>query len=234
MQLAQGTGSQKDSIRNLFSLETLEDLRSLGPPSHNSSCSAAEQQSPPSGRGALHTHNPSVLRLLRASTHFCLSAGSSLLGFWIFWPLFHRFFNSSQTSFYFQEEGSSWSLSKLFTHSRQKWVLVKQSCQTLCLLSSSPENLIKLLLQNTLDRTLRGLADLPMGYRKVKTRLREMRTFSRSACSLFCNHSTLGNWASLVAEMVKNLPTVLETTVWSLGQEAPLKKGMATNFSILA
>ena len=40
--------------------------------------------------------------------------------------------------------------------------------------------------------------------------------------------------ASLVAQMVKNLPAVLETQVQSLGQEDPLKKGMATHSSILA
>ena len=32
----------------------------------------------------------------------------------------------------------------------------------------------------------------------------------------------------------KNLPAVPETWVWSLGQEDPLKKGMATHSSILA
>ena len=40
--------------------------------------------------------------------------------------------------------------------------------------------------------------------------------------------------ASLVAQMVKNLPTVLETQVRSLGQKDPLEKGMATHSSILA
>ena len=40
--------------------------------------------------------------------------------------------------------------------------------------------------------------------------------------------------ASLVAQMVKNLPAMQETHVWSLGQEDPLKKGMATHASILA
>ena len=39
---------------------------------------------------------------------------------------------------------------------------------------------------------------------------------------------------SLVAQIVKNLPAVQETWVWSLGLEDPLKKGMATHFSILA
>ena len=34
--------------------------------------------------------------------------------------------------------------------------------------------------------------------------------------------------------MVKNLPAMLETWVRSLGQEDPLKKGMATHSNILA
>ena len=37
-----------------------------------------------------------------------------------------------------------------------------------------------------------------------------------------------------VAHIVKNLPTVQETWVQSLGQEDPLEKGMATRSSILA
>ena len=41
-------------------------------------------------------------------------------------------------------------------------------------------------------------------------------------------------WASLVAQMIKNLPSVQETWVWSLGLEDPLDKGMATHSSILA
>ena len=42
------------------------------------------------------------------------------------------------------------------------------------------------------------------------------------------------NSASLVAQMVKNLPAMQETQVWSLGQENPQEKGMATHSSILA
>ena len=34
--------------------------------------------------------------------------------------------------------------------------------------------------------------------------------------------------------MVKNLSTMQETLVWSLGREYPLEKGMATHSSILA
>ena len=42
------------------------------------------------------------------------------------------------------------------------------------------------------------------------------------------------NRASLVAQMVKNMPAMQETQVQSLGQEDSLEKGMATHFSILA
>ena len=45
---------------------------------------------------------------------------------------------------------------------------------------------------------------------------------------------SLNNWASPVAQRVKNLPAMQETWVQSLGQEDPLKKGMATHSSILA
>ena len=40
--------------------------------------------------------------------------------------------------------------------------------------------------------------------------------------------------ASLVAQMIKNLPAMLETQVQSVGREDPLEKGMATHSSILA
>ena len=40
--------------------------------------------------------------------------------------------------------------------------------------------------------------------------------------------------ASLVAQMVRNLPAVQETWVRSLTWEDPLEKGMATHFSIFA
>ena len=41
-------------------------------------------------------------------------------------------------------------------------------------------------------------------------------------------------WASLVAQLVKNLPAMQETWVRSLGWEDPLEKGTATHSSILA
>jgi len=47
------------------------------------------------------------------------------------------------------------------------------------------------------------------------------------------NSSRLGYtvtlWASLVAQMVKSLPAMLETWVQSLGQEEPLEKEIATH-----
>ena len=54
--------------------------------------------------------------------------------------------------------------------------------------------------------------------------------------SLFSNdtsHLEVGNWACLVAQMVKNLPAAQEVWVQSLGQEDLLEKEMATHSSIL-
>ena len=42
------------------------------------------------------------------------------------------------------------------------------------------------------------------------------------------------SWASLVAQMVKNLPAMWETWVQFLGWEDPLKEGVATHSSLLA
>ena len=47
-------------------------------------------------------------------------------------------------------------------------------------------------------------------------------------------HPLQYSWASLVAQMAKNLPAWWETWVWSLGWEDPLEKGTATHSSILA
>ena len=45
----------------------------------------------------------------------------------------------------------------------------------------------------------------------------------------------MSQWgASLVAQMVKNLPAVQETWVWLPGQEYPLEKGMATHSEFLS
>ena len=42
------------------------------------------------------------------------------------------------------------------------------------------------------------------------------------------------SWASLVAQTVKNLPTMGKTWVQSLGWEDPLEEGMTTHSGILA
>ena len=46
--------------------------------------------------------------------------------------------------------------------------------------------------------------------------------------------NTILFWVPLVAQLVKNLPAMQETWVWSLGWEDPLEKGKATHSSILA
>ena len=51
---------------------------------------------------------------------------------------------------------------------------------------------------------------------------------------LFCSLSDLSLGTSLLAQMVKHLPTMRETPVWSLHQEDPLEKEMATHSSSLA
>ena len=58
------------------------------------------------------------------------------------------------------------------------------------------------------------------------------RKFSKWNFQLLLVSSALE--ASLVAHMVKNLPTIQETKVRSLGREDPLEKGMATHSSIPA
>ena len=55
-----------------------------------------------------------------------------------------------------------------------------------------------------------------------------------SSVHSFNYHSSYLPLDSLVAQMVKSLPTMQETWVQSLDQENPLEKGMATHCSILA
>ena len=51
---------------------------------------------------------------------------------------------------------------------------------------------------------------------------------------LICQHPFSYIQASLVIQMVKNLLSMQETWVQSLGREDPLEKGMATHSRILA
>ena len=60
-----------------------------------------------------------------------------------------------------------------------------------------------------------------------------IRTFvSKMMSYLFNTMSGFVKVAFLVAQMVKNLPTMQKTQVWSLGQKDPLKKGIETHSSI--
>ena len=52
--------------------------------------------------------------------------------------------------------------------------------------------------------------------------------------SLLLSHYNINIGASLVAQIVKNLPATRETWVQSLGWEDLLEEGMATHSSILA
>ena len=57
----------------------------------------------------------------------------------------------------------------------------------------------------------------------------------RTKGARFLSDAPVGlEWASLMAQMVKNLLATLETWVLCLGSEDPLEKGMATHSSILA
>ena len=51
---------------------------------------------------------------------------------------------------------------------------------------------------------------------------------------LLLNASTPLKGLTLISQTVKNLPTMQETQVQSLGREDPLEKGMVTHSSILA
>ena len=57
---------------------------------------------------------------------------------------------------------------------------------------------------------------------------------SLACCSPWGHKELDMTWTSLVAQMVKRLPTMQETQVWSLGREDPLEKEMAPHSSILA
>ena len=52
--------------------------------------------------------------------------------------------------------------------------------------------------------------------------------------TVFCPTNLLYQWASLLTQLVKNLPAMQETWVRFLGQEDPLEKEMATHSTILA
>ena len=62
----------------------------------------------------------------------------------------------------------------------------------------------------------------------------ELKKKKRGSHLLARNLSSLGTEFVEVAQLVKNLATMWETWVWSLGWEDPLRKGKATHSRILA
>ena len=75
---------------------------------------------------------------------------------------------------------------------------------------------------------------ITLGLRTGSTFLSDSKSVIGSFAWICC---VWGNriWpVSLMAQMVKNLPAVWETWVWSLGWEDPLGKGVTTHSSILA
>ena len=60
----------------------------------------------------------------------------------------------------------------------------------------------------------------------------ESSSFAHFSFAHFCPLLT-SNWISLVTQMAKNPPAMQEIQVWSLSQEEPLEKEMATHSSIL-
>ena len=57
--------------------------------------------------------------------------------------------------------------------------------------------------------------------------------FFHTFCQMNLRHVIL-DWASCVAQLVKNPPAMQETRVQSLGWEDPLEKGEATHSNIVA
>ena len=71
-------------------------------------------------------------------------------------------------------------------------------------------------------------------YKSLQSDIRSGRRGFPKFTKLLWNEVWIIIWASLVAQMLKNLPAMQETQVGSLDWEDPLKKGMATHSSILA
>ena len=85
------------------------------------------------------------------------------------------------------------------------------------------------------DNTLKGFPDSPVG-KESTCNAGDSSSIPGSGRSPGegIGHPLQYSWASLVTQMVKNLPVMQETWVRSLGQEVPLEEGMATHSSILA
>ena len=72
-----------------------------------------------------------------------------------------------------------------------------------------------------------------MGYSPRGHKESDMTEVTWHACNP-CMAGFTSEWASLIAQLVKNPPIMQETPVQFLGQEYPLEKGKATHSSTLA
>ena len=104
--------------------------------------------------------------------------------------------------------------------------------------SNNNNNIIPLYLYNTFKLSNFHIYWLPISQVCWEDLMKHVLNLIKRACYIlklinkyvsFCSFG-----ASLGAQMVKNLPTMQETWVWSLGQEDLLEKRMATHSSILA
>ena len=82
----------------------------------------------------------------------------------------------------------------------------------------------------TLPSQCRGIGSIP----SQGTKILHATWPPKNSDTLHFIQPSLGCGASLVAQMVKNLPEMQETWVRSLGRKDPLEEGMVTLSSILA
>ena len=81
------------------------------------------------------------------------------------------------------------------------------------------------------NRRFKDFNTLPKPWKNLVLNILFLFYFSHICILLTCNWHVGTSW---VAQMIKNLPTMQETRVLSLGWKDPLEKGMITHSSILA